>query len=344
MIETTVNGSVDESAFHSEHLGNGGQSDEELLQKFVSTRDERAFEALVRRHGPMVHGVCRRVLHDAHAADDAFQATFLLLARKCHSIRAPELLANWLFGVAHRTAIKARENAARRRVYERQAAKLASHQPHDELVSNELASVVDEEINRLPMKYRAPLVLCYFEGVTNARAAQLLGWPEGSISGRLAKARELLRTRLKRRGVNFSAGVLAVLFLQDRGAAARSNALAETTADGILANATGAEETAVLSPQVIELADEVLRTMQMSRAKAMVACLILLLLIGFAVVPGGIDLRAASFDAPPAQPASAGSCAAPADPADPAASADQPESPGPESGAACEAGGQSGNP
>lgn len=306
MIESTADCTVTEFRGPDDHSGNDGQADQELLQQFVTAQDEHAFEILVRRHGPMVHGVCRRVLHDPHSADDAFQATFLLLARKCRSLRAPELLANWLYGVAYRTALKARENAAKRREYERRAAEMASYQPPDEAMTKELAAVLDEEINRLPMKYRAPLVLCYLEGATNAQAARRLGWPEGSISGRLAKARELLRSRLTRRGLNFSAGMLATILLQERASAAVSTALVKVTVDGVTVSLAGAGAKTILSPGVVELADEVLQSMELGRAKALVvACAALLFLIGFAVVPARVTLWAASFDASESHPASA---------------------------------------
>jgi RNA polymerase sigma factor (sigma-70 family) len=169
-----------------------------LVERFVQRQDEEAFAALVRRHGPLVLGVCRRVLHDWDDAQDAFQATFFVLARKAASLAKPEALGNWLYGVAFRTAVKARARAARRREYERQAGR-ATANPSSELARRDLWEALDEELSRLPEKYRAPLVRCYLEGKTNEEAARELGCPPGSMSGRLARGRELLRERLTSR-------------------------------------------------------------------------------------------------------------------------------------------------
>jgi RNA polymerase sigma-70 factor (ECF subfamily) len=163
-------------------------ADGELLERFVSRRDESAFTALVHRHGPMVLGVCRRVLNDWQSAEDAFQVTFLVLARKADSLMRPGLLANWLHGVAYRTALKARSRAVRQGVHERQAAAMAPTESRAGRSVVELREVLDEELSHLPEKYRAPLVLCYLEGKTNEEAARLLHWPLGSMSARLARA------------------------------------------------------------------------------------------------------------------------------------------------------------
>jgi RNA polymerase sigma factor (sigma-70 family) len=175
------------------------QTDCQLLKRFAGQRDQVAFAALVRRHGPMVLAVCRRVLCNAHDADDAFQATFLVLVRKAGAIARPELLANWLYGVAYRVAVKARANAARRSEHEKRAPVKAWVDPVVEATAREERSVLDAVLQHMPDQYRAPLVLCHLEGKTNAEAARMLGWPTGSISGRLARARELLRERLVRR-------------------------------------------------------------------------------------------------------------------------------------------------
>jgi RNA polymerase sigma factor (sigma-70 family) len=176
--------------------------DRQLLERFLRRRDGAAFEALVRRHGPMVLGVCRRLLRDPHDAEDAFQATFLVLLRKAPSLRRRELLANWLYGVALRTALKARGIRARRQARERPLTDLAEGSAAaEEAAGREWRSALDEEVRRLPAKYRVPVLLCYLQGVTFAEAARQLGWPAGTVSGRLARARELLRARLTRRGV-----------------------------------------------------------------------------------------------------------------------------------------------
>jgi RNA polymerase sigma factor (sigma-70 family) len=155
----------------------GGElSDRELLERFLGEGDGAAFSALVRRHGRTVLGVCQRVLKNAHDAEDAFQATFLVLVRKARSIAKRESVGSWLYGVAYRVALKARAEVVRRRTREMQAGMAKDEAKHDGL-RDELPPILDEEVNRLPAKYRQPIVLCYFEGKTYQEAARLLGWP-----------------------------------------------------------------------------------------------------------------------------------------------------------------------
>ena len=174
-----------------------GPGDGELLERFLARRDEAAFAVLVRRHGPMVLGVCRRLLGNVHDAEDAFQATFLLLARKGSGVRPPGRVGPWLYGVARRTAREARRAAARRRA--REARALPRPEPARETA--ELRPVLDRELARLPERYRAPVVLCDLEGMTRGQAARALGWREGTVSSRLARARALLARRLRGYGV-----------------------------------------------------------------------------------------------------------------------------------------------
>jgi RNA polymerase sigma-70 factor (ECF subfamily) len=230
-------------------------TDVDLLNRFSSDRDEAAFAALVNRHGPMVQGVCRRIVEDVHAAEDVFQAVFLVLARKSTAIRRPELLANWLYGVACRIARKARVKAIRNEARRRWAVKTPTgEQLLDlDLEWHELKQVLDEEISRLPEKYRVPLVLCYLHGQTNAQAAAQLGWPAGSMSERLSRAREILRKRLTRRGLNLSAALLAVLLSQKAAVAAVSPALVANTAETAVAYAAEGQADNALSPNVLEL-------------------------------------------------------------------------------------------
>jgi RNA polymerase sigma factor (sigma-70 family) len=185
-----------------------GLTDGQLLRSFLHRRDEAAFEALVRRHGPMVHGVCRRVLRDSHDAEDAFQAAFLVLLRKASMLATREVVGDWLHGVAYRTALKARAAAAHRRIKERQTPRREAIL--DEEAQAEWRPLLDQEIGRLPEKYRTPLVLCDLEGRTRKEAAQQLGWPEGTLSGRLSRARAMLARRLTRRGITLSAGALGI--------------------------------------------------------------------------------------------------------------------------------------
>ena len=165
-------------------------SDRELLSRFSAHEDADAFEQLVRRHGPMVLSVCRRMLRDSHAADDAFQATFLVLVRKASSIRRPGLLGNWLYGVAYRIAFRARLQSAQRVDHEMRTSTMPDVDHTHEVERRELQEVLDEELSGLPKAYRDPLVLCYVQGKSHVEAARLLGCPVGSISGRLATARK----------------------------------------------------------------------------------------------------------------------------------------------------------
>jgi RNA polymerase sigma factor (sigma-70 family) len=181
-------------------------SDGQLLDRFASCHDEAAFAALVQRHGPLVHNVCRRVLADWHAAQDAFQETFLVLARKAGALARPGSLGAWLHGVAYRTALKARCRAARRRGHERQVAETRSASETPVNPESDLRPAIDEAVASLPEKYRAPLVLCYLEGKTVDETARLLGWPRGTVATRLARARDRLRRRLLARGLSLSAG------------------------------------------------------------------------------------------------------------------------------------------
>jgi RNA polymerase sigma factor (sigma-70 family) len=183
--------------------------DKQLLQRFVGGRDETAFEMILRRHGPMVWGVCRRMLRHPQDAEDAFQATFLVLVRRAASLRDPSRLSCWLYGVASRVAAKARSQAARRHVTEPLIEDHPAPDSEDSLLSREISAVLDEEVARLPDKFRLPFVLCYLLGCTNEEAARQLGCPKGTVLSRLATARERLRGRLMRRGLAVSAGGLA---------------------------------------------------------------------------------------------------------------------------------------
>lgn len=199
---------------HLRRLAAPAASDAVLLACWLERRDEAAFAELVARHGPMVLGVCRRVLGDEHAAEDAFQATFLVLARKASTLRRPEALPSFLFGIALRLARKARGTLQRRamQTHPELPEPIDAHpHPLDVLSGRELLTLLDEEIARLPEVYRLPLLLCVMQGRTIEEASALLGWSTGSLRGRLARGREKLRERLTRRGLAVSAGVLALL-------------------------------------------------------------------------------------------------------------------------------------
>jgi RNA polymerase sigma factor (sigma-70 family) len=205
MVVAKIDGVVQNLRTLAEQGESEGRSDAQLLRDFASRRDEAAFAVLVRRHGPMVFGVCRRVLQHLQDAEDAFQATFLVLVCRAAALRHREVLGNWLHGVAYRTALKARAAAASRLAKERTVAQPeAIHDPP----GNEALAVLDRELNHLPARYRAPIVLCDLEGKTYREAARLLGCPEGTVAGRLARARALLAKRLTRQGLALTAAAL----------------------------------------------------------------------------------------------------------------------------------------
>jgi RNA polymerase sigma factor (sigma-70 family) len=267
-------------------------TDAELLDRFARTRDHAAFAALVRRHGPMVFGVCRRVLRDPNDADEAFQVTFLVLVRKAGGLRQPGRLANWLYGVANRVARKARVSAARRGRHERAAAGPDRTVPIDP-TDADLRAVLDEEMVALPAKYRAPLVLCYLEGLTNEAAAERLGWPPGSMSYRLARGRELLRKRLVRRGVCLA---LWPIFWQGLSESASAGTVPEPLVEATVARSTReADQPMVIAP---------------SRRLALV---LVLLLLGFGTA--AVAAFRPNHPAPPPADSAAGEPTAEAPPA-----------------------------
>ncbi len=277
-----LNGQVGQLLRHPAPIGTTEeQTDAQLLKRFASHHDQGAFAVLVKRHGPMVLAVCRRVLRDSHDADDAFQATFMVLVRKAGSLTRPELVGNWLYGVAYRVAVKARGNAARRSEYERRSPVIAPVDPMLEVTGRELRSVLDAEMSHLPEKYRSPLILCYLEGKTNEEAARLLGWPTGSMSGRLARGRELLRKRLLRKGLTLSAGIFAMLLSKSSAAAAVPDTLCDCTIRGAVffARAAPGAASAAVSPSVAALAEEVLEALRLSALRKKLSVLIALLIV-----------------------------------------------------------------
>jgi RNA polymerase sigma factor (sigma-70 family) len=188
-----------------------GLSDAQLLERHVSHGDELEFEALVQRHGPMVLAVCRGVLNDSNDADDAFQAVFLMLARKARSLWINDSLGGWLHRVSYRIACQAKLDTARRRRQERRAAELAGASSTPGAPWDDTHLVLHEEIDRLPDRYREPIVLCYLEHMTYEQAARHLCWSEATTHGRLARARTLLRRRLTRRGITVAGAALVAL-------------------------------------------------------------------------------------------------------------------------------------
>lgn len=208
-------------------------SDASLLERFVRGREEAAFVALVQRHGPRVLKVCRRFLRDEHEVEDVFQATFLVLALKAAGISWSDSIGSWLAAVAQRLALNARGVASRRQNREKSMSVVSGgnvsesagrlpeqlhpvSDPPDEIERRDLRGLLDEALDQLPEKYRAPVVLCYFEGLTNEEAARQLGWPAGSISRRLDRARSMLRHRLTHCGLLLMIGLAGVILAQSR--------------------------------------------------------------------------------------------------------------------------------
>ena len=245
----------------------GDLTDGELLGRFVAHRDEGAFEVLVERHGPMVLRVCRGVLADPDDAQDAFQATFLVLVRQAGSIRNRDSVASWLFGVAGRIAARLRADAARRRRHEREAAGWATVGSDDggreSGPPSDPGPVLHEELARLPEKYREAVVLCYLEGHTYEAAARRLRRPVGTIKVRLSRARGLLRSRLARRGLGPSAGLVLAGSIAATAPASVDPALLRATVE--LASRLPAGPTAAAGPAAVNLADASLRAMMMTR-------------------------------------------------------------------------------
>jgi RNA polymerase sigma factor (sigma-70 family) len=250
----------------------GTLSDGQLLDRFVEGRDGAVFEAIVRRHGPMVWGVCRRVLRDHHDAEDAFQATFLVLARRAAAVMPREKLGNWLYGVAYQVAMKARAMRAKRRMREGQVSNIPEPEVASHDLRDELAESLDGELSRLPAKYRIPIVLCDLEGRTYREAARQLGWPIGTVSSRLSRGRAILAKRLARRGLSFSVGSLAVLLAQE---SASASACMPTKLIGFTVRAAslfavgGATTEGLITVEVAALTGEALKMMFLSTLKAL---------------------------------------------------------------------------
>jgi RNA polymerase sigma factor (sigma-70 family) len=253
--------------------------DGELLRRFVATRDNDAFAALLRRHGPMVLGLARRVTGDAQIAEDVFQAAFLLLVRKARTIRRPESLPCWLHGVAHRLALQARRS--RRRRHEREAHVRPSSPPTPlvELTARELLDVLDEELQALPEKYRGPLILCCLEGLSQEEAAKRLGCSIGAVKGRLERGRHRLRLRLEKRGLTLPAVLGGTLLVADAASAAPSMLIHAT----LTAVKTGAGAT----PAATLLMQGAMRTMFLHKLKLASAAVVLL-----GITSGGLGMMA----------------------------------------------------
>jgi RNA polymerase sigma factor (sigma-70 family) len=276
----------------------GGLSDGQLLGRFLDSREEAAFAALVHRHGRMVLGVCRRVLGHAQDAEDAFQATFLVLARKAASVACREALASFLYGVAYRTALRARARAVRRRAMERQVEEMP-HPTQAPPEAQDWRPLLDRELNALPEKYRAAIVLCDLEGKTRREAARLRGVSEGTLSSQLTRGRRLLAKRLARQGVSLSGGALAAALSEGAAPAAVPAPLVSSTVQAAALVAAG--RVAAVATPAAALMNEVLKAMLMTKLKLAVAAVMAAALLG----TGGLLYQAAG-QAPRAEARPAG--------------------------------------
>jgi HlyD family secretion protein len=279
-----------------------GHSDDELLKTFLARRAqaeresgaaEAAFEAIIRRHGPMVLGVCRRYLSDPNDVDDAFQATFIVLFRRAGAVRVGESLGPWLHGVSRRIAARARAVALRRKARETALGVEPAMDPVAEHRLRETSEALDEELDRLPTRYRLPIILCLFEGMTYQEAARRLDCPVGTIGVRLSRGRELLRERLTRRGSFAPAGIFLTA---GRGTATMSAAVPPALLDATLRVVLhgvecGAKTKGMVAASAISLAEGLLRSMLMTSVKTAAFALLSAVLV---VTGGGVLLRPAA--------------------------------------------------
>jgi RNA polymerase sigma factor (sigma-70 family) len=290
--------------------------DSELLDRFARYGEHAAFEVLLRRHAAMVFGVCRRVLANTPDAEDAFQATFLVFVRKARSVRRGDRLGPWLYGVAFRVATKARARAARLSARSTEATDMLPDltTPPE---ARDWLPILDAEVNALPAKYREPLVLCELQGASRADAAKALGIPEGTLSSRLSRGRDLLRRRLLKHGTLLPAGGLAALFAANGvGRAAVPAGLLAKTSDLAAVVAAGAAVAGAVPAGPARLTDEVLKGMMLAKLRLTGAALLAFTLMAVgaaAAVPGE------SHDGPGKSKQSAKAKAAPANSATPPA-------------------------
>jgi len=266
---------------HAALLQHCGQlTDHDLLERYIGARDESAFALLVKRHGPMILALCWRILRQQQDAEDAFQATFLVLARKCSAIRKREAVASWLHRVAFRAANKLRCTRARRQARETPWFDLPQMGCSDDLGTQETQRLLEEELNRLADKYRAPLLLCCVQGRTRDEAAQQLGWSVGVLRGRLDRGRQLLRARLARRGVALSAALLPLGLAGTSEAALLPELLCTTVRAAMTAGHAGA---VAVSAQAVALSQGVMNAMFLAKLKVIAVVLATLTFLGTGV-------------------------------------------------------------
>jgi RNA polymerase sigma factor (sigma-70 family) len=279
-----------------DHPPGGADTDRQLLERFIRDRDQTAFAALLERHGPMILAVCRRVLGRSADADDAFQATFLVLVRRATAVGWHDSLGGWLYTVAHRVACKARATRTANPVPQagsQEVPTVTDADPPTAAAHRELRGVLDEELARLPEKYRLPLVMCYLEGWTNEEAALQLGWTKGTVSGRLARARDLLRGRLARRGLALSVAALEVALSAMASAGTPPAALFESTLAAAALSAPGSTVAGIVSARTVALSEGVSRVMFLTRLKMTAAALLACCLLGAGATLVALHARSA---------------------------------------------------
>jgi len=267
-----------------------------LLTAFIERREPEAFESLVQRHGPMVLGVCQRILGHAQDAEDAFQAVFLVLARKAESVRPREMVGNWLYGVAYRTSLQARASATRRRSREMHVDSFPEPSVTPRDAWQDLQPVLDEELNRLPDHYLSAVVLCELEGRPRADAARLLGIPEGTLSSRLAAARKLLADRLTRRGLALPAAGLATLMSTNAVSAVPAPLIGSVVQAAFASSLPHAASAGFVSANAVTLANGVMKSMFLSKLKIASAWF-----LGLGLVAGGVGMTLADGPKPNAE-------------------------------------------
>jgi RNA polymerase sigma factor (sigma-70 family) len=285
-------------------------TDAQLLERFLRHRDEAAFELLMWRHGPMVFGVCRRILHQAQDAEDAFQATFLMLARKAGSIGKRESVSGWLYTVAYRICLRARSRSGRRGQVEKPLGDPPIDErcgdPADLTAWRELRQLLDAELSRVPEKYRTAFILCHLEGKTCEEAAEHLGCPRGTVQSRVGRARERLRARLSLRGWAPAVSPLTSLIEQHSSSlAAIAPPLVNATVQCAVLVAMGKALAGIVSPAVVELMRDTVQYMQRSRLRYLLV-LALLALLGSSALAWGMRALQGTDPGPIVSPMSSG--------------------------------------
>jgi RNA polymerase sigma factor (sigma-70 family) len=251
-------------------------TDAQLMDCFISRGDEAAIAAVVQRHAPMVWGVCRRLLRNHEDAEDAFQATFLVFVRKASSIASREIVGNWLYGVAHQTALKARATIAKRKERERQVPDMPEPAALEQNLLPDLQPLLDKELSRLSDRFRAAIILCDLEGKSRKEAARQLGLPEGTVGSRLARARVILAKRLAQRGLAMAGGSLAALLSQQSASASAPTSMVFSTIHVVTAVAAGqAVTTGLVSAKVAALTEGVMKMMFLSKLRTAAVVLFL---------------------------------------------------------------------